>query len=91
MKKILIIVPVLALTFASCKKDRVCSCKQVAAYTGTYTGVAGTKPADSKFDSKYTIVDASAITANRACVHTKTVGEESQGIKLEIDTNCSLD
>lgn len=91
MKKILIIVPVLAMTLASCKKDRVCSCKVVNAYTGNYTGVAGTKPADSKYDYKYTVVDASAITANRACVHTKTFGDETLGIKLETDTNCSLD
>ena len=91
MKKSLILIPVLAIAFASCKKDRVCSCKSVVTYTGAYTGPAGTKPPDSKEDYKVTFTDASLITANRACVHTKTVGDEYLGIKREEDLNCSLD
>ncbi|MES2681681.1 MAG: hypothetical protein V4635_17430 [Bacteroidota bacterium] len=93
MKKSLLIIAVLGLTFASCKKDRVCSCKTVSAHklkTSPAPPVGLTAPADHVDDDKYTLVDASLRTANRACIHTK-YEYESTYWTTTVDQNCSLE
>ena len=92
MKKLILIIAVLGLTFASCKKDRVCSCKTVTAYklkTSPTPPTGVTIPADKVDDYNYTLVDASLRTANRACIHTKSEGEALYYTYTE-DSNCSL-
>lgn len=92
MKKLVVIIAVLGLTFASCKKDRVCSCKTVTSYklkTSPKPPTGMTAPADNVDDYEVTLVDASLKTANRACVHTKSEGESTYYTYTQ-DSNCSL-
>lgn len=90
MKKSLLIVAVLGLSLASCKKDRVCSCKTVKSYTGVYTGPSASKPADEVIDEDHTIVKVGLIPARRACIHTKESIDAGNGLTLNQDINCSL-
>jgi hypothetical protein len=89
MKKLLLIVAVIGLVFASCKKDRVCSCKIVTSYTGTPIPPFK-KPNDNVTDYNITLVSTGLITARRACVHTKQTSEIGYGITENVDQNCSL-
>jgi len=90
MKKSLLIIAVLGLSFASCKKDRVCSCKVVTSYKAKDTKPALIPlPADDVSDYNVTIVDASLRTANRACVHTKEESENTYWTTT-YDRNCNL-
>ena len=80
MKLNLIVIAVAALSFASCKKDRVCECKTQY----DIPGIGSTFETDV-----YTLKDVSKITANRACIH-KEWEEIENGQKTRIDIYCQL-
>ncbi len=92
MKKLVVMIAVLGLAFASCNKDRVCSCKTVTVYkmkTSPTPPAGMTAPAGSVNDYSVTLADASLKTANRACIHTKSEGESTYYTYTR-DNNCSL-
>ncbi|MGE0567379.1 MAG: hypothetical protein AB7O73_05475 [Bacteroidia bacterium] len=83
MKK-LIVLSAIGLAILSCKKDRVCSCKdytEVKSSTGTLA---------TSNDYKYTIKDAGYKTAYYHCTHTKT-SDTLGGATITNDLNCSLE
>ncbi len=82
MKKILLIVAVAGLAMASCKKDRVCSCKEVVTETGNFPGATVT-------DYEYTILKESRKTAYYACTHKKQTYKIATET-FDVDLNCSL-
>lgn len=85
MKKTLIIAAVAGMVMVSCKKDRVCSCKQVqdispAPSVGQATIIT---------DYEYTIIKEGYRTAYNHCTHTKT-SNTTGSVTVSTDTNCSL-
>ena len=84
MKKSILIIAVLGLSFASCKKDRVCSCKTVTKTTGGPVAVA-----DQVNDYEVTMTKTSYRTAYNACIHTTQV-ETNGPVSVSTDINCSL-
>ena len=83
MKKTLLIVAIVATAMVSCKKDRVCSCKDVMTQTG------GPIPLGSTNDYEYTMVKIGYKTAYYHCTH-KTLTETVNGVTTVIDSNCSV-
>jgi hypothetical protein len=84
MKKILLIAAIVSFTMASCKKDRVCSCKLVITETGP-----GANPQYASPTYDVTMKDTGYRTAFRACTHTKSSYVDN-GVTVEEDWNCEL-
>ena len=85
MKKILLIVAIVGTAMVSCKKDRVCSCKEVDSFTPT----PSVGPATIVTDYEYTITKVGYRTAFNACIHTKS-SATSGSLTVTTDINCSL-
>jgi hypothetical protein len=85
MKKSLILLTLIGGLY-SCKKDRVCSCKQV---TDVYDNTTGVKTATNIVDQDYTMTEVGYKTAFNACVHTKNT-DIYGNTRLETDMNCEL-
>jgi hypothetical protein len=83
MKKLLFLVPVLALSLAACKKDYTCNCSEQVKSTG------GPYPTDTTMKSTYVITKNTHRIAYDHCTHVYyeyTVGS----VKYTDDRNCSL-
>lgn len=85
MKKILLIVAIVGTAMVSCKKDRVCSCKEV----DSISPVTPPAPATIVTDWEYTITKAGYRTAFNACIHTKS-STTTGSVTVTTDINCSL-
>jgi hypothetical protein len=68
----------------SCKKDRVCNCKDYTEIKSSSGTLATSK------DYKYTIKDAGYKTAYYHCTHTKET-DTLGGSTITRDINCSLE
>lgn len=83
MKKLLIIVAVASMAMASCKKDRVCSCKTITSVT------TGGVKVDTSVDQDYTMVKTGYRAAYYHCTHTKETNVYGS-VTVDVDANCSL-
>ena len=85
MKKILIIAVIAGMAMASCKKDRVCSCKVVQ----EISPVTPPAPATIVTDYEYTMTKIGWRAGYNHCIHTKTT-DVNGAVTVKTDTNCSL-
>ena len=85
MKKTVLLAAGVIVMLASCKKDRVCSCKEI-------TKEEYPKKPHYEVVNDYTIEmkDVSLRTGYKACLHTKESYKENDTTTVTIDTNCEL-
>ncbi len=84
MKKTLILLSTISLSFLACKKDRECACRTVVT-----TQVGSAPSTDVVYDETYIMKETTLRTAFNGCVHTKEV-ETSGNITTTRDVNCEL-
>ncbi len=84
MKKTLILLSAITLSFVACKKDRECSCRTVQT-----TQIGNNPSTDVVSDETYIMKETSLRTAFNGCVHTKEI-QTFGTISYTTDVNCEL-
>jgi hypothetical protein len=97
MKKSFLLVAIIAATFTSCKKDRVCTCTEVTTTTTT-TSIPGTTPTTKTTEKTnagvITYTKARKGDAKSACMSSKSSDSDNPSTYVswtsETTTDCTL-